>query len=147
MKFGIFYEHQLPRPWHERSEYELLQNSLTEIELADRLGYDYFFFTEHHFQHEGYEVIPNAILTGLVLAESVLIGVTGGALGLAVGTGLTPVLVSSLRILSGLELPMRTAGPFLFYSLAGALLIAVLAGLYPIWRMNRVDAVRAVRSG
>ncbi len=25
MKFGIFYEHQLPRPWHERSEYELLQ--------------------------------------------------------------------------------------------------------------------------
>ena len=36
---------------------------------AERLGYDYFFFTEHHFMHEGYEVIPNALLTGLVLAE------------------------------------------------------------------------------
>ncbi|MFP6656321.1 MAG: LLM class flavin-dependent oxidoreductase, partial [Myxococcota bacterium] len=41
MKFGIFYEHQLPRPWTENAEYELLQNSLIQIELADRLGYDY----------------------------------------------------------------------------------------------------------
>lgn len=37
--------------------------------LADRVGYDYYFLTEHHFQHEGYEVIPNAIMTGLVIAE------------------------------------------------------------------------------
>jgi hypothetical protein len=34
MKFGIFYEHQLPRPWHERSEFDLIQNSLDQIELA-----------------------------------------------------------------------------------------------------------------
>jgi hypothetical protein len=36
MKFGIFYEHQLPRPWDEHSEYRLLQSSREEIELADR---------------------------------------------------------------------------------------------------------------
>ena len=41
MKFGIFYEHQLPRPWTATSEYELFQNSLAQVELADRLGYDY----------------------------------------------------------------------------------------------------------
>ncbi|MCZ6781871.1 MAG: LLM class flavin-dependent oxidoreductase [Proteobacteria bacterium] len=52
MKFGIFYEHQLPRPWHEHSEYELLQNSLREIELADRLCYDYAWEVEHHFLEE-----------------------------------------------------------------------------------------------
>ncbi len=52
MKFGIFYEHQLPRPWHERSEYELLQHSLAEVELADRLGYDYAWEVEHHFLEE-----------------------------------------------------------------------------------------------
>jgi len=28
MKFGIFYELQLPRPWGERSEYELLNHAL-----------------------------------------------------------------------------------------------------------------------
>ena len=52
MKFGVFYEHQLPRPWGERSEYDLLQNSLTQIELADQLGYDYAWEVEHHFLEE-----------------------------------------------------------------------------------------------
>src|SRR5215510_3790671 len=52
MRFGIFYEHQLPRPWEEFSEYRLLQQSLTQIELADRLGYDYAWEVEHHFLEE-----------------------------------------------------------------------------------------------
>src|SRR5512138_1101998 len=52
MKFGIFYEHQLPRPWAADSEYRLLQNSLTQIELADKLGYDYAWEVEHHFLEE-----------------------------------------------------------------------------------------------
>ena len=52
MKFGIFYEHQLPRPWGPRSEYQLLQDSLTQIELADKLGYDYAWEVEHHFLEE-----------------------------------------------------------------------------------------------
>jgi alkanesulfonate monooxygenase SsuD/methylene tetrahydromethanopterin reductase-like flavin-dependent oxidoreductase (luciferase family) len=52
MKFGIFYEHQLPRPWDHHSEYRLLQESLDQIELADRLGYDYAWEVEHHFLEE-----------------------------------------------------------------------------------------------
>jgi alkanesulfonate monooxygenase SsuD/methylene tetrahydromethanopterin reductase-like flavin-dependent oxidoreductase (luciferase family) len=52
VKFGIFYEHQLPRPWDEDGEYRLLHNSLEEIELADRLGYDYAWEVEHHFLEE-----------------------------------------------------------------------------------------------
>ncbi len=35
---------------------------------AERYGYDAFWLTEHHFQHEGYEVIPNGILLGAFLA-------------------------------------------------------------------------------
>ena len=41
MQFGIFYEHQLPRPWVEDSEYRLLQEALEQVELADLLGIDY----------------------------------------------------------------------------------------------------------
>jgi alkanesulfonate monooxygenase SsuD/methylene tetrahydromethanopterin reductase-like flavin-dependent oxidoreductase (luciferase family) len=52
MKFGIFYEHQLPRPWDADSEYRLLHESLDQIELADRLGYHYAWEVEHHFLEE-----------------------------------------------------------------------------------------------
>ena len=40
MRFGIFYEHQLPRPWEADSESRLLADALEQIELADRLGFD-----------------------------------------------------------------------------------------------------------
>jgi luciferase family oxidoreductase group 1 len=52
MKFGIFYELQLPRPWEERSEFNLLRDALAQIELADRLGFDYAWSVEHHFLEE-----------------------------------------------------------------------------------------------
>jgi alkanesulfonate monooxygenase SsuD/methylene tetrahydromethanopterin reductase-like flavin-dependent oxidoreductase (luciferase family) len=52
MKFGGFYEHQLPRPWTRESEHTLLQNALEQVELSDRLGYDYIWATEHHFLEE-----------------------------------------------------------------------------------------------
>ena len=41
MKFGIFYELQLPRPWTPEGEFTLYQNALDQVELADRLGYDF----------------------------------------------------------------------------------------------------------
>ena len=52
MKFGIFYELQLPRPWKEDDEHKLYQNALQQIELADRLGYDHAWQVEHHFLEE-----------------------------------------------------------------------------------------------
>ena len=52
MKFGIFYEHQLPRPWGPDSEHKLLKQSLEQIDLADQLGYDYAWEVEHHFLEE-----------------------------------------------------------------------------------------------
>jgi len=52
MKFGIFYELQLPRPWQPGDELKLYQNALTQIELADRLGFDHAWQVEHHFLEE-----------------------------------------------------------------------------------------------
>ena len=52
MKFGVFYEHQLPRPWTTTSEHDLLQQSLDQFQFADQLGYDYAWVVEHHFLEE-----------------------------------------------------------------------------------------------
>src|SRR5215831_18620292 len=52
MKFGLFYEHQLPQPWGEGSELRLYQQALDQIELADRLGIDCVWEVEHHFLEE-----------------------------------------------------------------------------------------------
>ncbi len=52
MKFGIFYEHQIPRPWDEMSEHRIFNESLEQIELADSLGYNYAWEVEHHFLEE-----------------------------------------------------------------------------------------------
>ncbi|MGE4606445.1 MAG: LLM class flavin-dependent oxidoreductase [Myxococcota bacterium] len=52
MKFGIFYELQLPRPWTDDGDYQLIQNALDQLELADKLGYDFAWEVEHHFLEE-----------------------------------------------------------------------------------------------
>lgn len=52
MKFGIFYEHQLPKPWHEGDELRLFQDALEQVELADRIGIDHAWEVEHHFLDE-----------------------------------------------------------------------------------------------
>ena len=52
MKFGLFYEHQIPRPWHEGAEHKLFQDALAQVELADKLGFDYIWEVEHHFLEE-----------------------------------------------------------------------------------------------
>jgi alkanesulfonate monooxygenase SsuD/methylene tetrahydromethanopterin reductase-like flavin-dependent oxidoreductase (luciferase family) len=52
VKFGIFYEHQLPRPWSDTSEQQLISDALDQIELADRLGVQYLWEVEHHFLEE-----------------------------------------------------------------------------------------------
>jgi alkanesulfonate monooxygenase SsuD/methylene tetrahydromethanopterin reductase-like flavin-dependent oxidoreductase (luciferase family) len=52
VKFGIFYEHQLPRPWRDGDELKLFQDALDQVELADRLGIDHAWEVEHHFLEE-----------------------------------------------------------------------------------------------
>src|SRR5207249_8433369 len=52
MRFGIFYEHQIPRPWENGDEHQLFQEALEQVELADRLGIDFAWEVEHHFLEE-----------------------------------------------------------------------------------------------
>ncbi|MGH2963280.1 MAG: LLM class flavin-dependent oxidoreductase, partial [Solirubrobacterales bacterium] len=52
MRFSLFYEHQLPRPWEPDSERTLLENALEQIVLAERAGFDCVWEVEHHFLEE-----------------------------------------------------------------------------------------------
>lgn len=52
MKFGLFFEHEVPRPWREGDEQRKFDEALEQIELADRLGFDCAWLVEHHFLEE-----------------------------------------------------------------------------------------------
>jgi alkanesulfonate monooxygenase SsuD/methylene tetrahydromethanopterin reductase-like flavin-dependent oxidoreductase (luciferase family) len=52
MKFGLFYEHSVSRPWSEVSEWRAYHQALEQICLADELGFDQVWEVEHHFLEE-----------------------------------------------------------------------------------------------
>ncbi|HUZ13932.1 MAG TPA: LLM class flavin-dependent oxidoreductase [Caulobacteraceae bacterium] len=57
MKFGLFYELQLPKPadrddWNPDDERRIYHDMLEQVALADSLGFDYVFEVEHHFLEE-----------------------------------------------------------------------------------------------
>jgi alkanesulfonate monooxygenase SsuD/methylene tetrahydromethanopterin reductase-like flavin-dependent oxidoreductase (luciferase family) len=61
-----------PAPMDRRATNEQMWRATTDYVSsameAERLGYDSFWTTEHHFQYEGYEVIPNGILLSTWIA-------------------------------------------------------------------------------
>lgn len=66
MKFGLFYEHQVPRPWGAGAERRVLDEALEQAELADRLGFDSFWLVEHHFMEEySHSSAPEIFLAAL----------------------------------------------------------------------------------
>lgn len=49
MKFGVFYEIQLPTPHEPGAETRMFREALEHVELADRLGIHHMWGVEHHF--------------------------------------------------------------------------------------------------
>ena len=52
MKFGFFYEVQVPRPWGPETERTAFENDITQIVLGDALGFENVWVVEHHFFEE-----------------------------------------------------------------------------------------------
>ena len=52
MKFGMLFELEIPKPWHDRSEYDVHHNAMEQIVLAEELGFEYAWIVEHHFLTE-----------------------------------------------------------------------------------------------
>lgn len=51
MDFGIFYEIQVASPLkYPEREYDVFHQVLAQVDLAEEMGFDYFWTVEHHFQ-------------------------------------------------------------------------------------------------
>ncbi len=78
----------------------------------------------------------------LIVTESGLLGLLSGATASAVAVAV--VLVAN-RLLAGFQLELR---PWLVAaSLAGAVSVAVLSGLYPAWKASTMTPMDAIRRG
>jgi alkanesulfonate monooxygenase SsuD/methylene tetrahydromethanopterin reductase-like flavin-dependent oxidoreductase (luciferase family) len=76
MKFGVFYEHQLPKPWSPGDEARLFHQALEQVVLADKLGYDYAWEVEHHFLEEySHSSAPEVFLSACAaLTQTIRVG-------------------------------------------------------------------------
>ena len=81
----------------------------------------------------------------MVLAESLAMGVIGGAYGLAFGYLISHVLILGMNLMSGYELAYRfTPLPFI-YGILIAFLVSQLAALYPARGAAGVNIVEAIK--
>ena len=66
MKFGLMYEIQIPEPHHPGSEQERYKQVLAQVDLADEVGFDYFWTVEHHFLREFSHCSAPEVLYGAI---------------------------------------------------------------------------------
>ncbi|MDO8363811.1 MAG: LLM class flavin-dependent oxidoreductase [Actinomycetota bacterium] len=60
--------HPMDRYYDNATCWDATEKYIQAAVAADELGYESFWTTEHHFQYEGYEVIPNGILIAAWIA-------------------------------------------------------------------------------
>lgn len=65
---GLAGLHPLDRRYDQQAILHAHRELLECGRLTERLGYDSFWLTEHHFQYEGYEVVPNGLMFSAFLA-------------------------------------------------------------------------------
>ena len=83
MRFSIFYEHQLPRPWDDGAEARIVHEALEQVQLADKLGFSTVWEVEHHFLEEySHSSAPEVFLSACAATTQ----------NIRIGHGIVPVL-------------------------------------------------------
>jgi alkanesulfonate monooxygenase SsuD/methylene tetrahydromethanopterin reductase-like flavin-dependent oxidoreductase (luciferase family) len=83
VKFGLFYLGQLPKPldnddWDEGQQVKRFHEILDQVELADRLGFDYVWIGEHHFLGEYTQVSAPEVIMGAISQRTKQIRIGSG---------------------------------------------------------------------
>ena len=76
MRFGIFFEIGVPRPFNGGIERRAYEHTLEQARLADELGFDFVWAVEHHFLEEySHSSAPELLLTAIaVQTERIRLG-------------------------------------------------------------------------
>lgn len=93
MKFGLMYEIQIPEPHHDGIEQERYKQVMAQVELADEVGFHYFWTVEHHFLREFSHCSAPEVLYGAVSQRTSRIRI-GHAVALLPGQYNHPVRVA-----------------------------------------------------
>jgi len=112
MRFGLFFEIGVPRPFVDNIEYTVFHNAIEQARLADELEFDSVWAVEHHFLEEySHSSAPELLLTAIA-AQTERIRVGHGAV-VCVPEINHPIRVAEraavLDILSGGRLEFGTA--------------------------------------
>jgi probable F420-dependent oxidoreductase len=70
MRFALFYEIPVPRPWGPDSERVAYLNTIEQAVAADKLGWDAFWTVEHHFLEEYSHCSNPEVLYGAIAAKT-----------------------------------------------------------------------------
>ena len=93
MKFGLMYEIQVPEPHYPGIEAERYKQVMAQVELADDVGFDYFWTVEHHFLREFSHCSAPEVLYGAISQRTKRIRI-GHAVALLPGAYNHPVRVA-----------------------------------------------------
>ena len=70
MKFALFYEIPVPKPWKPDSEHQAYKNTLEQAILGDQVGFHAFWTVEHHFLEEYSHCSNPEVLYGAIAART-----------------------------------------------------------------------------
>src|SRR4051794_41034485 len=70
MRFALFYEIPVARPWDEQSELRAYQNTIEQAVAGDRFGWDAFWTVEHHFLSEYSHCSNPEVLYGAIASRT-----------------------------------------------------------------------------
>ncbi len=70
MRFALFYEIPVPKPWTPDKEHQAYKDTLDQAILGDEVGFHAFWTVEHHFLEEYSHCSNPEVLYGAVAART-----------------------------------------------------------------------------